>query len=210
MNQSDYRNIENWMLATMEKYWAGQTWNQAIANAGLRDKLINPQAHGPDSIGKILIPEKCSICQGLIIGYFASRNEFNEGLRWNRSAACAACGHKPFATRCNCSPCAALYQAEKKRQKQAAQEKALLEKTERQEQIKNKVRDINKNVSPIEEIGSYSSEAILLALLVQSTSEDPFVITPIKDSKFSLAPSISKSFSAIQEVQPHLQFLVRP
>ncbi len=140
MHETDYRHIESWMHAVMEKYWTGQTWNQAISDTPL-EKFANPQMHGPHSIGKILIPEKCSLCQNAIAGYFASRQEFSEGLTWNRSAICISCGHKPFANRCYCSLCSASYKAEKKRLKQEATERAALEKAQRQEQVEILTKD---------------------------------------------------------------------
>jgi hypothetical protein len=45
MNETIYLNIEPWMYSAMEKFWAGQTWNQAIEND--IEKLNNPQMHGP-------------------------------------------------------------------------------------------------------------------------------------------------------------------
>lgn len=204
MNETDYRNIEPWMHSVMEKYWAGQTWNQAISNIPL-DKFINPQTHGPHSIGKILIAEKCSTCQGAILGYFASRLEFSEGLKWNRSAACIACEHKPFAMRCNCPPCSTSHRAEKEHLKKEAQEKAILEEAQRKESIESWVRDNNQNVDSLENF-SYEEGAILLAMLTQSTSEDPFVITPLRDSDLPLTPSTHKSIEALQKVTRYLQF----
>lgn len=204
MHETDYRNIEPWMHSVMGKYWAGQTWNQAISDTPL-EKFTNPQMHGPHSIGKILIPEKCSTCQGAIMGYFASRLEFTEGLKWNRSAACVACGHKPFAMRCNCSPCSAFHRTEKEHLKKEAQEKAILEEAQKKESIESWVRDNNQNVDSLEDFSNEES-AILLAMLTQSTSEDPFIITPLRNSELSLAPSPHKSIEALQKVSRYLQF----
>lgn len=204
MHETDYRNIEPWMHSVMEKYWAGQTWNQAISDIPL-ERFTNPQTHGPHSIGKILIPEKCSTCQGAILGYFASRLEFTEGLQWNRSAACIACGHKSFAMRCNCSPCSDLHRVEKARLKKEEQEKAILEEAQQKELIENWVKDRNQNVDSLETC-SYEDEAILLAMLVQSTSEDPFVITSLQNSELPLAPSPHKSIEALQKITRYLQF----
>ena len=125
-----------------------------------------------------LYHEQCSICQGAIAGYFASRSEFKEGLKWNRSAACIACGHKPFAMKCNCSPCSAFHRVEKERLKKEAQERAFLEEAHRRELIENRVQDHNQNVDSLE-FGTYDDWAILLAMLAQSISEDPFIITPL-------------------------------
>ncbi|WP_059358670.1 hypothetical protein [Parachlamydia acanthamoebae] len=204
MNETIYLNIEPWMYSVMERFWVGQTWNQAIGND--IEKLNNPQMHGPYSIGKILIPEQCSVCQGSIGGYFASRSEFKEGLKWNRSATCIGCGHKPFALKCNCSPCLAFHRIEKERLKKEAQEKAFLEEAHRKELIKNRVQNHNQNVNSLE-FGTYDDWAILLAMLVQSTSEDPFIITPLRDSELSLGTSPHKSAEAIQKVISYLQFL---
>lgn len=204
MNETIYLNIEPWMHSAMEKFWAGQTWNQAIGND--IEKLHNPQMHGHYSIGKIFIPEECSICQGAIGGYFASRSEFKEGLKWNRSATCIECGHKPFAMKCNCSPCSAFHRVEKERLKKEANEKAFLEEAHRRELIESRIREINNDVESFETC-FYEEEAILLAMLVQSTSEDPFIITPLKDSERSLATSPHKSIEAIQKVTSYLQFL---
>lgn len=206
MTETDYRNIEPWMHALMERYWTGQTWNQAVGSAVPIEKFLHPQMHGPHSIGKILIPEECSICQGSIIGYFASRSEFGEGLTWNRSAACIACGHKPFATRCYCSSCSAFQKTEKERLKQEAQEKAVLEETQRRESVENWVRDRNQNIEPLEAC-FYEDAAIILAMLVQSTSEDPHTITPLRNSELPLTPRRQQSPETLQKVIPYLQFL---
>ena len=64
MNETAYLSIEPWMHSAMEKFWAGQTWNQAVRCD--IEKLTNPQVHGPYSIGKNLIPEECSICKCII------------------------------------------------------------------------------------------------------------------------------------------------
>lgn len=57
------------------------------------------------------------------------------------------------------------------------------------------------------EFGTYDDWAILLAMLAQSTSEDPFIITPLRDSELSLGTSPHKSAEAIQKVISYLQFL---
>lgn len=207
MHETDHLHIEPWMHSVMEKYWTGQTWNQAISDTP-PEKFTNPQIHGPHSIGKILIPEKCSICQGAIMGYFANRLEFTEGLKWKRSASCTACGHKPFAICCNCPRCSTFHRVEKARLKKEEKEKAILEEAQQRELIVNWVKNRNQNVDSLE-ICSYEEEAILLAMLVQSTNEDPFIITPLRASELPLTPSSRKSIEAIQKVISYLQFLDR-
>lgn len=206
MNELDYRNVEPWMHLVMEKYWAGQTWSKAVRSVVSEEFLDNPRMYDPRSMGKILIPNKCSICQDIIIGYFANRKENNVGLEWGRSAACVACRHKPFASRCNCSSCFALHRIEEERQRKEVQEKAILEKELLRECVEKWLQKRNQEVYSLENC-SYKEGAILLAMLVQSTSEHLFIITPVQESGFFLMPNANKSEEDLYEETSYLKYL---
>jgi hypothetical protein len=196
MEQSKYRNLEAWMLPVMEKYWSGKAWSELIKEFEYLEKPNIPQLRGPHAIGKVLIPEKCVLCQGAVIGHFANRSEFKEGVKWSQWSKCISCGHRPFNSFCDCSGC-----------KRDAEKKASFENARMQEQIGEQVQLINKNARRLEEIHSYHGWAIVLAMLTQSTSEDPFIITPLNDSDAPLAPSQKKTINCIQEIGDCLQFL---
>lgn len=206
MDVPEYRDLEPWMLSVMEKYWNGMTWSESTKESQVLEKLDKKQTSGPYAIGKINIPEKCDLCQGTLYGYFASRIEYSEGLRWGKSASCISCGHKPFSESCWCQKCKEARRVVRELQQQAEKQRIAQENAERYEQIEKRVKLINEEVSDLTEMCSYNGWAIALAMLEQSNSEDPFVVTSLNQSEAPLAPSQNMTMKCIQEIVPFLQF----
>lgn len=206
MIKPDYREEEPWMLPLMQSYYDGVAWPSAVATHDISNQLHKAAQHGPYSIGKVITKERCQRCDGQVTAYFASRKERKEGCTWARSASCISCGHKPFNISCNCDECKRERQKLQKLQKEEDCQRKAMEKVAMEAEVQEHVQLHNSQCTPIEETYGYEEWAILLAMLEQSTSEDPWCITPLANSTTPFSPDQSTSIELIQKVLEHLLF----